>query len=115
MSNSKTSSSKNALTHGYYSADDVVLDCEDKQEFADLRRALLDEYAPHSVSEEIQVSELARLYWKKRRLEARLREALNKRRAHSEATASGDGLDVIADDIRAAGSRIATPRRLFAT
>jgi hypothetical protein len=61
---------------------------------------LLDEYAARSTSEQIQVSELAHLYWKKRRLEARAREVLNKRRAPSEANDS-NGLDIIANDIRA--------------
>ena len=77
MSNSK--SSKNALTHGIYSGS-VVLDCENKQEFADLLQAFHDEYCPQQASEEAAVFELVSLHWKKRRLEARLQQGLNKRR-----------------------------------
>jgi hypothetical protein len=99
MSNFKPS--KNAFSHGLYS-DHVVLDCENKQEFADLWQAVQDEYCPQQVSEEAAVLELASLLWKKRRLEAGLQQALNKRRAHSgnAADASGDSWDLLADEIR---------------
>jgi hypothetical protein len=99
LSNSK--SSKNALTYGLYS-DNVVLDCENKQEFVELWQAFRGEYCPQQVSEEAAVLELASLHWKKRRLEAGLQQALNKRRAYSRnsADASGDSWDLLANDIR---------------
>ena len=97
MSNSKPS--KNAFSHGLYS-DDVVLDCENKQEFVELWQAFRDEYSPQQKSEEAAVLELANLHWKKRRLEAGLQQALNKRRAYTVADASSDAWDLIADDIR---------------
>ena len=71
--------SKNALTHGFYAAD-VVLPWENQQEFDQLLRALQDEYCPDGVSEEIMVFDLASLYWKKRRLEAGLKQAFEKQR-----------------------------------
>jgi hypothetical protein len=86
---------KNAFSHGLYS-DDIVLDCENKQEFVDLWQAFQDEYCPRQKSEEAAVMELANLHWKKRRLDAGVRQALNKRRADSVADASIDALDVIA-------------------
>jgi hypothetical protein len=78
-----------------------VLDCEDQQEFAKLWQAFRDEYNPQRVSEEATVLELANLHWKKRRLEAGLQQALNKRRAYSVADTSSDAWDLIADDARA--------------
>lgn len=98
MTNSKPS--KNAISHGLYS-EDIVLDCEDQQEFAKLWQAFRDEYNPQRVSEEATVLELANLHWKKRRLEAGLQQALNKRRAYSVADTSSDAWDLIADDARA--------------
>jgi len=71
----KPNSSKNAVTHGFY-ATDVVLASENQQEFDDLLRAYQDEYCPGGVSEEAAVVELASLHWKKRRLEAGLKQAL---------------------------------------
>ena len=71
----KPNSSKNAVTHGFY-ATDVVLASENQQEFDDLLRAYQDEYCPDGVSEEAAVVELASLHWKKRRLEAGLKQAL---------------------------------------
>ncbi len=97
MSNSKPS--KNAFSHGLYS-DHVVLDCENKQEFVDLWQAFRDEYCPQQVSEEAAVLELASLHWKKRRLEAGLQQALNKRRAYSIDDANSDSWDSIGGEIR---------------
>jgi hypothetical protein len=76
---SKSNTSKNALTHGFY-ATDVVLPWENQQEFDDLLRRYWDEYCPDGVSEEAAVSELTNLHWKKRRLEAGLQQALQKQR-----------------------------------
>jgi hypothetical protein len=82
-------SNSNAFKHGLYSDDVVVLDGENQQDFAELRDALLEEYAARSVSEKIAVSELANLFWKKLRLESRLKRAFDKRLAYIEA----DGRD----------------------
>jgi hypothetical protein len=83
MSNSTSSKnsqpSKNALTHGIYAAD-VVLPWENQQEFDDLLCRYWDEYCPDGVSEEAAVFDLASLHWKKRRLEAGLRQALQEQR-----------------------------------
>ena len=76
---SKSNTSKNALTHGFY-ATDVVLPWENQQEFDELLRRYWDEYCPDGVSEEAAVSELTSLHWKKRRLEAGLQQALQKQR-----------------------------------
>jgi hypothetical protein len=76
---SKSNTSKNALTHGFY-ATDVVLPWESQQEFDDLLLAFQDEYCPDGVSEEAAVFDLASLHWKKRRLEAGLQQALQKQR-----------------------------------
>ena len=79
MSNSTPSinsqPSKNALTHGFY-ATDVVLPWENQQEFDDLLQGFQDEYCPDGVSEESVVFDLASLHWKKRRLEAGIKQAL---------------------------------------
>lgn len=77
MSNSN--SSKNAITHGFYSTN-VVLPWENKQEFDDLLQAYRDEYCPDGVSEEAAIFDLVSLYWKKRRLEAGLQQALQEQR-----------------------------------
>ncbi len=93
--------SKNALTHGFY-ASDVVLAGENQQEFDDLLQAYRDEYCPDGVSEEAAVVELASLHWKKRRLEAGLRQALQKQRDYSTvADTSSDGWNIVADGARA--------------
>jgi hypothetical protein len=98
---SNTQSSKNALTHGFY-ASDVVLAGESQQEFDDLLQAYRDEYCPDGVSEEAAVVELASLHWKKRRLEAGLRQALQKQRDYSTvADTSSDGWNIVADGARA--------------
>jgi hypothetical protein len=88
--------------HGFYSADIVVLDHENKQEFAELQQALTDEYEPRSASETADVFDLAVLYWKKRRLEAHFKQALNEWHAYSETRASPNDWNLIADHMRAA-------------
>ena len=84
--------SKNALTHGFYSAD-IVLSWENQQEFDDLLRAFKDEYCPDGVSEEIAVFDLASLHWKKRRLEAGLKQAFEKQRDFDTRTDDWDLAD----------------------
>jgi hypothetical protein len=69
---------QNAHKHGLYSQD-MVLDCENEQDFLDLWEAFRAEYFPQQVSEEAAVLEMAKLQWVKRRLDARLKEALTKR------------------------------------
>lgn len=91
---------RNALSHGLYS-DCIVLDGEKPEEFNDLLDGLRNEYGPLNVSEDEAVFDLASLYWKRRRLEANLRQALNMRRASSVAEASGGGWDRIAAKARA--------------
>ncbi|WP_426614834.1 hypothetical protein [Bradyrhizobium sp. McL0616] len=93
---------QNALTHGLYSQN-IVLDCENEQDFLKLWEAFRAEYLPQQVSEEAAVLEMAKLQWIKRRLDARLKEALTKRRdvRASGTTASSDGSDGIGDQIRA--------------
>lgn len=97
MSNSKPK--PNALSHGIYS-DCIVLDGEKPEEFNDLLDALRNEYSPLGVSEDETVFDLAGLYWKRRRLEANLQQALNMRRASSVADTSSGGWDSIAADAR---------------
>jgi len=92
--------SKNALTHGFY-ASDVVLAGENQQEFDDLLQAYRDEYCPDGVSEEAAVFDLASLHWKKRRLEAGLQQALQKRRDYDTVA---DASDFITDMTRAAAA-----------
>jgi hypothetical protein len=89
---------KNAFSHGLYS-DDIVLDCENKQEFVDLWQAFQDEYCPRQKSEEAAVMELANLHWKKRRVEAGIRQVLNKRGADRIADVSSDVWHLIVNDI----------------
>src|SRR3981189_1277064 len=63
----KLKPSKNALTHGLY-ASDVVLPWEKEKDFKDLHESLRKEFGPQGASEETAVFDLARLHWKKRRL-----------------------------------------------
>jgi hypothetical protein len=86
---SKSNTSKNALTHGFY-ATDVVLPWENQQEFDDLLRRYWDDYCPDGVSEEAAVFDLASLHWKKRRLEAGLQQALQKQRDFDTSTKDWD-------------------------
>jgi hypothetical protein len=90
----------NALSHGLYS-DCIVLDGEKPEEFEDLLDALRDEYSPLGVSEDEAVFDLAGLFWKRRRLEANLQQALNMRRGSTVADAAGGGWVRIADEARA--------------
>lgn len=99
MSDSK--SPKNALTHGFYSADIVVLNHENKQEFEELHQALLEEFKPSSPSGTIEVFDLAVLFWQKRRLDTHTQQSLNESHAHSEASASQSDWDEIARRTRA--------------
>ena len=88
---SKSNTSKNSITHGFY-ATDVVLPWENQQEFDDLLRRYWDEYCPDGVSEEAAVSELTSLHWKKRRLEAGLQQALQKLRDYATVVETNDPL-----------------------
>jgi hypothetical protein len=74
-----TKISKNALTHGCY-ASEVVMPWENSNEFDDMLTSYLDEFCSEGESEKAVVFELASLQWKKRRLEAGLKEALQKLR-----------------------------------
>jgi hypothetical protein len=56
--------SQNAHKHGLYSQD-MVLDCENEQDFLDLWEAFRAEYFPQQVSEEAAVLEMAKLQWVK--------------------------------------------------
>jgi hypothetical protein len=62
-----SNTSKNATSHGAYSAE-VVLDWENKDEFQALHKAYLDELNPVGRDEEGLVFDLVCLRWKKRRV-----------------------------------------------
>lgn len=98
MSNSKAS--KNALSHGLY-ASELVLPWENEKDFDDLLKAFRDEYRPDAVSEDAAVFDLASLHWKKRRFEAGLQQALQKRGDLN--TVADASWDSVADEARAAG------------
>jgi hypothetical protein len=89
---------QNAHKHGLYSQD-MVLDCENEQDFLDLWEAFRAEYFPQQVSEEAAVLEMAKLQWVKRRLDARLKEALTKR-LDLRASGTTAGSDGFGDQIR---------------
>lgn len=72
----------NALKHGVLSRY-TVLPWEDKNEYQALLRSLVDEHAPHGLTEEHLVEELAGVIWRKRRL--RLAEAAAHQRGLDEA------------------------------
>jgi hypothetical protein len=59
---------KNALSHGLYSPDTVVLEWENKQEFIDLHESIRQDLDPEGPLQEAEVFEIARLHWIKQRL-----------------------------------------------
>jgi hypothetical protein len=60
--------SKNAMKHGLYAADTVVLEWENEQDFIDLHESFRQELDPEGPLQEAEVFEISRLQWIKRRV-----------------------------------------------
>jgi hypothetical protein len=72
----KARSSANAFRHGLRASKFVTV-LESTADFEELRARVLDEWKPRSISEEIEVNRLARIYWQRERAEGALAEMLN--------------------------------------
>jgi hypothetical protein len=65
--NNSNQTAKNALVHGCYAKDDVVLPWESQDEFDELHRQCREDLNPHGALQEEDVREVTQLYWLKRR------------------------------------------------
>jgi hypothetical protein len=90
-------SSKNAISHGAYSSEAVLL-WENVQEFKDLRKSFQEELLPDGAAEEAAVFDLTCLHWKKRRLNIVSQLAFRRAPDMSALAKAGrDGWEGIAD------------------
>ena len=80
--------SKNALLHGVYTSD-VILPWESAKEFYALLKGTRDDLQPDGTVEDQIVKSIAKLYWKKRRVDWFLQMALRQSRFADEAGKSG--------------------------
>jgi len=60
--------SKNAMTHGLYAADTILLEWENKQDFENLVGSFRQDLDPEGALQEAQVFDIARLHWIKQRM-----------------------------------------------
>jgi len=72
----KAKSSKNAITHGFYS-DLMVLDTEEEGAYCDLSELLLTHYKPRNVVEEDLVRDMVDARWRLNRIKGMEKSAIN--------------------------------------
>jgi hypothetical protein len=79
-----TKQNRNSLKHGAFS-EELILPGEDRAEFDELHRSLIDEWQPTGPVELDAVATLARLIWRKRRIALFQRNAMQRARQRAAA------------------------------